>query len=240
MTEEVDALLTRARREIDAGLLPSCQVALARHGEIELFEAFGDATTDTRYIVYSTTKAFVASLVWQLIGEGLVDVSRARRRLHPRVRAQRQGRDHRRAGHAPHRGLPLRAARRARRRDPRWSRREDGRVEAQLGTGLDLRVPRRIRGLGPGRDRRPGDRRRLPGPAPGADHRPGRDQRPPARHRRVHRTGRTRGQRGDSGRARGGARGARAAVQRRHARGPRRAEPRTTSRPSATRAAAGS
>ncbi len=75
MTEEVDALLTRARREIDAGLLPSCQVALARHGEIELFEAFGDATTDTRYIVYSTTKAFVASLVWQLIGEGLVDVS---------------------------------------------------------------------------------------------------------------------------------------------------------------------
>lgn len=76
MSEEVDALLTRARREIDAGLLPSCQLALARHGEIELFEALGDATTDTRYIVYSTTKAFVASLVWQLIGEGLIDVSK--------------------------------------------------------------------------------------------------------------------------------------------------------------------
>ena len=36
----------------------------------------GDATTDTRFIVYSATKAFVASLMWILIGEGLVDVSK--------------------------------------------------------------------------------------------------------------------------------------------------------------------
>ncbi|MGZ6885821.1 MAG: serine hydrolase domain-containing protein [Acidimicrobiia bacterium] len=76
MTAEVDALLTRARQEVDAGLLPSCQIALARNGELEVFEAFGDATTDTRYIVYSATKAFVASLVWVLIGEGLIDVSK--------------------------------------------------------------------------------------------------------------------------------------------------------------------
>lgn len=76
MSPEIDALLTRAQREIDAGLLPSCQIALARHGELELFEAFGDATTDTRYIVYSATKAFVASLAWILIGEGQLDVSK--------------------------------------------------------------------------------------------------------------------------------------------------------------------
>jgi CubicO group peptidase (beta-lactamase class C family) len=75
-TPEIDALLTRAQREIDAGLLPSCQIAIARHGELELFEAYGDATTDTRYIVFSATKAFVASLVWQLIGDGLIDVSK--------------------------------------------------------------------------------------------------------------------------------------------------------------------
>ncbi len=76
MTPEIDALLARAHQEIDAGLLPSCQLAIARNGELELFEAFGDATTDTRYIVYSATKAFIASLVWILIGEGLIDVSK--------------------------------------------------------------------------------------------------------------------------------------------------------------------
>jgi CubicO group peptidase (beta-lactamase class C family) len=76
MTDAIDALLTRAQQEIDAGLLPSCQIALARNGTLELFEAYGDATTDTRYIVFSATKAFVASLVWVLIGEGLVDVSK--------------------------------------------------------------------------------------------------------------------------------------------------------------------
>src|SRR4051812_15718328 len=74
MSEAIDTLLTRAQREIDAGLLPSCQIALARNGELEVFEAFGDATTDTRYIVFSATKAFVASLLWVLIGEGLIDV----------------------------------------------------------------------------------------------------------------------------------------------------------------------
>jgi CubicO group peptidase (beta-lactamase class C family) len=76
MSNETDALLTRAQKEIDEGLLPSCQLAIARNGEIELFEAFGDATTDTRYIVFSATKAFIASLVWILIGEGAIDVSK--------------------------------------------------------------------------------------------------------------------------------------------------------------------
>ncbi len=76
MTDAIDALLARAQREIDTGLLPSCQIALARNGELEVFEAYGDATTDTRFIVYSATKAFVASLVWVLIGEGAIDVTR--------------------------------------------------------------------------------------------------------------------------------------------------------------------
>ena len=76
MTPEIDALLTRAQQEIDSGLLPSCQLAIARNGEVELFEAFGNATTDTDYVVFSATKAFVASLVWVLIGEGLIDVSK--------------------------------------------------------------------------------------------------------------------------------------------------------------------
>lgn len=69
----VDTLLDRARREVDDGLLPSCQLALALDGEVVVEEAFGDATVDSRYTIFSSTKAFVASVVWQLIGEGLLD-----------------------------------------------------------------------------------------------------------------------------------------------------------------------
>src|SRR5689334_6064513 len=69
----VDALLTRARKEVDEGLLPGCQIALALDGEVVVEEAFGDASVDTRFTIFSATKAFVASVVWQLIGEGLLD-----------------------------------------------------------------------------------------------------------------------------------------------------------------------
>jgi CubicO group peptidase (beta-lactamase class C family) len=74
--EKLDALRTRVRQEVDAGLLPSCQFAVARHGKLAAFEAFGDATTDSRYIMFSATKALVASTMWQVIAEGLVDVDR--------------------------------------------------------------------------------------------------------------------------------------------------------------------
>jgi CubicO group peptidase (beta-lactamase class C family) len=70
----LDALVNRARREVDAGLLPSAQVALAYDGELVMFETFGDAGPDTRYVVFSATKAFVAGAMWALIGDGLVDV----------------------------------------------------------------------------------------------------------------------------------------------------------------------
>ena len=67
--------VNRARREVDDGLLPSAQIAVAYQGELVAFETFGDATNDTRYIVYSATKAFVAGAMWALIGDGLVDPS---------------------------------------------------------------------------------------------------------------------------------------------------------------------
>ena len=72
----VDKLLNRARREVDEGLLPSAQVALAHNGEIIVEEAFGDATLDTRYCIFSATKPFVASVMWTLMAEGAIDVSR--------------------------------------------------------------------------------------------------------------------------------------------------------------------
>lgn len=72
----LDELRSRVRREIDAGLLPSCQFALARDGRLAAFEAFGDAGSETRYVIFSATKAFVASAAWLLIGEGSLDIER--------------------------------------------------------------------------------------------------------------------------------------------------------------------
>ncbi len=72
----VDKLLTRARREVDEGLLPSIQIALAHGGELVVEEAYGDTTLDTRYCIFSATKPFVASVIWTLMADGSVDVAR--------------------------------------------------------------------------------------------------------------------------------------------------------------------
>lgn len=72
---KIAELMKRARREVDEGLLPSCQIALGFQGEIIAEEVFGDATLDSRYVIFSATKPFVASTVWTLITEGQVDIA---------------------------------------------------------------------------------------------------------------------------------------------------------------------
>jgi CubicO group peptidase (beta-lactamase class C family) len=72
----VDALFTRVQQDVDAGRLPSCQLALARDGRIAVWQDFGDAPAGSRYVIFSATKAVVAGAVWILIGEGLLDVTR--------------------------------------------------------------------------------------------------------------------------------------------------------------------
>jgi CubicO group peptidase (beta-lactamase class C family) len=67
--EAMHALVARARREIDTGLLPSCQLAVAHRGEVVLDVTLGDATPDSRYVIFSCTKALVASAIWLLIGD---------------------------------------------------------------------------------------------------------------------------------------------------------------------------
>src|SRR5450755_423859 len=69
-------VLEAARRLVDDGTTPACQVAVAHDGEIVCFETFGAATNATRFCVFSATKPIVASAVWILIGEGLLDPSR--------------------------------------------------------------------------------------------------------------------------------------------------------------------
>jgi CubicO group peptidase (beta-lactamase class C family) len=78
MSDAFDELCERARREVDERL-PACQLAVARDGDLIGFETFsrtGAETNDTRFLMWSCTKALVAGVVWQLMGEGLLDVER--------------------------------------------------------------------------------------------------------------------------------------------------------------------
>lgn len=63
-------LLSRAELEVSSGALPSCQVALARDGELIAAETFGAAGPDTRYILQSAGRTVVASAVWLLLADG--------------------------------------------------------------------------------------------------------------------------------------------------------------------------
>jgi len=82
--DKLAALFARAEREVRDGLLPSVQIAVARGGKIAAMRTFGrvthdgrpaDATDDTLYVVFSSTKAITSAAAWLLIEEGKLDVS---------------------------------------------------------------------------------------------------------------------------------------------------------------------
>jgi len=76
---KLDALLARAEKEVREGLLPSAQIAVARHGKIAAMRTVGrvtrggrdvEATNDTLYVVFSATKAITSAAAWLLIESG--------------------------------------------------------------------------------------------------------------------------------------------------------------------------
>ena len=68
----LDELLGRAAQLVADGVTPACQLAVARDGDLLAFETFGAATNDSRFCVYSATKPIVASMIWLLLGDGLI------------------------------------------------------------------------------------------------------------------------------------------------------------------------
>jgi CubicO group peptidase (beta-lactamase class C family) len=77
--EKLEALFERAKRDVDAGLIPSAQVAVARNGRVAGMRTIGSAvqggqerpaTDETLYCIYSCTKVIVASAIWALLEEG--------------------------------------------------------------------------------------------------------------------------------------------------------------------------
>jgi CubicO group peptidase (beta-lactamase class C family) len=71
---KVDALLARVRREVDEGLSPAVQIAVAHDGRVVVDETFG-APADSRFLAFSATKALVAAAIWRLIDAGEVDIA---------------------------------------------------------------------------------------------------------------------------------------------------------------------
>jgi len=80
-SEKLEALFARAKRDVDDGVLPSAQVAVARQGRLAGVRTFGSAvqggeetpaTDETLYSIFSSTKAVVAVAVWLLFEEGLL------------------------------------------------------------------------------------------------------------------------------------------------------------------------
>jgi CubicO group peptidase (beta-lactamase class C family) len=76
---KVEALFERARREVEAGNVGSCQLAVARDGKLAAVRSFGSvthegrpapATDDTLYVIFSCTKAIISAAGWLLLQEG--------------------------------------------------------------------------------------------------------------------------------------------------------------------------
>ncbi|MFM7063322.1 MAG: serine hydrolase domain-containing protein [Actinomycetes bacterium] len=74
-TAAVARLAERVQAEVDAGRMPAAQFALAVDGAVVADATFGDATSTTRFNVFSCTKAVVGGVAWQLIGEGRLSPS---------------------------------------------------------------------------------------------------------------------------------------------------------------------
>jgi CubicO group peptidase (beta-lactamase class C family) len=68
-SDRLQMFLSRARMDVDRGLLPSVQVAVARHGRLVAFETYGEATNENRYILQSVGRTVVAAVAWKLLGE---------------------------------------------------------------------------------------------------------------------------------------------------------------------------
>ena len=71
-SERLEAVFARAKRDVDDGMLPAAQVAVARHGKLAGMRSFGSAvqggverpaTDETLFHFFSSTKAVVASAV---------------------------------------------------------------------------------------------------------------------------------------------------------------------------------
>ena len=82
-SKKLEEVFERAEKEVAEGLLPSAQIAVACNGKLAGMRSFGsvrhhgreaEASDETLYCVFSSTKAITSAAAWLLIQEGKLDV----------------------------------------------------------------------------------------------------------------------------------------------------------------------
>ncbi len=71
----VNALRSRIQAEIDDGHSQAAQFALALNGEVVAAESFGTATADSRFVIFSATKALVAMALLPHLADGSIELT---------------------------------------------------------------------------------------------------------------------------------------------------------------------
>ena len=61
VVDRLKALLDRSEKEIEEGLLPAAQIAMARNGELLFEYAIGTANVDSLICIFSATKAITSA-----------------------------------------------------------------------------------------------------------------------------------------------------------------------------------
>ena len=73
--DQVALLTERAAKEVNEGLLPASQFALAKNGKIVVQGSFGAANNESLIAIFSCTKAIASTAAWLLIESEALDVS---------------------------------------------------------------------------------------------------------------------------------------------------------------------
>jgi CubicO group peptidase (beta-lactamase class C family) len=69
------ALTHRIHIELESGNITAAQLALGLDGEVVHFEAFGGATTNDRFVIFSATKAVVAMALLPHFADGSLELT---------------------------------------------------------------------------------------------------------------------------------------------------------------------
>src|SRR6185295_6850113 len=67
---KVEQLLSRVRSDVEQGLLPAAQVALAHNGKLVVSKSFGAASDESLICLFSATKGIVYAAAWLLFQDG--------------------------------------------------------------------------------------------------------------------------------------------------------------------------
>ena len=72
----LQALHDRIEREVQGGHVSAAQLAIGLHGQVASFRSFGAANDDSRFVIFSATKALVAMALLPHFADGSLELTR--------------------------------------------------------------------------------------------------------------------------------------------------------------------